>query len=125
MQKFDKLGKLILESNNKSASELVRSDEFNQALNSMEELEKQKRDKKYSKVCDELIDKYKTLVQGDDELGIYVMPGMQEIAFDYDTPVLEEFDDDNYVEEEEAIDMEYFFGEIGNHEKISNGEHKK
>ena len=118
MQKFDKLGKLIIESNS-SASEIIKTDEFNQVINSIDQLDKQSKDKKQATICEDLVDKYKTLVCGDDELGIYVMPGMTELAFDYDTPALEEFDDSaDPIEDYEDIDMECFFGEIGNHEKI-------
>ena len=56
-----------------------------------------------------LQDKLSTLLQGDNEVGVYVMPGIEDFEFDSDNEAL---DPDQEGDEDAVMDMDGFFADI-------------
>ena len=55
-------------------------------------------------------DKLSTLLQGDNEVGLYVMPGMEDFEFDSENAA---YDPDHAeIEDDEVMDMDGFFADM-------------
>lgn len=68
-------------------------------------------------------DRLTTLLQGDEQIGLYVMPGMEDFEFDSEN---EAIDLDCYEDgDEEKIDMDRFFTDNNHHEFASQEKKKK
>lgn len=95
-----------------SASELIQTDQFNEALDSIKDA---RSTKDGEKAYEGIVDKFQTLMQSGEEIDLYVMPGVNDFEFDSDQDALDMDDLDNFDSEDDAnIDMEEFFGDFSN-----------
>ena len=120
-QKFDRLGQMLVENKGSCASEIIQSEQFQQLLANMaEEGEKKK------PASDSLNDKLSTFLTSDQEIGIYVMPGIDVFEFDSDKDAIEEqnscYEEINSADSD--MDIDGFFTEINGYEKTAQNDKK-
>ena len=94
-QKFDRLGQLIADKSCQSASELLQTEQFNQALASLHPID-QDPSQRNDQELRSMHEKLESLLQQDGDVGLYLMPGIGDFEFDSDAEAmdLDEADDD-------------------------------
>ena len=113
---------MILDNKGSCASEMIHSDQFKENLTSLGDGSNKK-----EQAYDSIFDKVSTLVNGDQEIGIYIMPGIDVFEFDSEQDAIELDEQHSCYEmnnEESDIDIDGFFTEINGYDKAAVNDKK-
>ena len=94
-----------MQNKNQSASELLHDSNFNQALGNLVNSANKTQANQES-----LLDKVQSLLQSEQEIGLYVLPGLDEYEFDSEIDAIDQ--DENDGQDESSEDIENFFTDI-------------